>query len=308
MIIYALIPVFNRLAYTQAILKCLREQKNVHLRIVFVDDGSTDGTASFLAQQQDLTVLKGDGSLWWAGAMQKALHLVRRQANSGDFFIFINNDTRIAEDFVATLVEVSLAHGRAAVGSILRATESPYELLSIGPCADLWNMRTWDRLRDLSGQEREQMSETYSVDFLPGRNTIFPVEVLNRAGFLRPWLFPHYYADYEYSDRVRRAGFDLLVSTRAVTFSPDEGSSNERRYSDFWQRWFGKTSPENVLHKPVFYASVGTPAQRLTVLPRIALEYLKRVAWFPLHRGIRRLCAQIRVILWNVVFFYRGKN
>ena len=114
-------------------MKCLRAQKNVDLRIVVVDDGSTDGTASFLAQQQDLAVLKGDGSLWWAGAMQKALHFVRREANTGDFFIFVNNDTKIAEDFVATLVEVSLANDRAAVGSILRATESPYELLSIGP-------------------------------------------------------------------------------------------------------------------------------------------------------------------------------
>ena len=297
MTIYALIPVFNRLAYTKAILKCLREQKSVDLRIVVVDHGSTDGTAAFLAQQQDLLVLKGDESLWWAGAMQIALRAVRRQANAGDFFIFINNDTRIAQDFVATLVEVSIAHGRAVVGSIMRATESPHQLLSIGPCADLWIMKIWDRLRDMSAQELQQMSETYSVDFLPGRNTIFPVEVLDRAGSSRPWLFPHYFAEYEYSDRVQRAGFELLVSTQAVTFSPDEGSYNQRRYSNYWKRWFGKSSPRNILQMILFFISVGTPAQRLTVLPRIAMDYFKRVIWLTLCHRIRLFFSRISALL-----------
>ncbi len=296
--VFALIPVFNRLSHTKEILKCLRKQKDVNLRIVVVDDGSTDGTGAFLAQQQGVAVLKGDGSLWWAGAMQKALHFVRRLANPGDFFMFINNDTRIDENFVATLVGVSVAHDRAVVGSIMRATELPYDLLSIGPRVDFWHMWIWDHLRDLSAQEREQMSETYSVDFLPGRNTLFPVEVLTRAGFLRPWLLPHYYADYEYADRVRRAGFRLLVATRAVTYSPDEGSSNQRRYSRFWQRWFGKGSPENVLHRYFFYASVGTPVQRLTVLPRLGAWYLKPIVWLPVRRVLRWSWGQARRVAW----------
>lgn len=297
MTVFALIPVFNRLVHTQAILECLRAQKNADLRIVIVDDGSTDGTAEFLAQQRDLMVLKGDGALWWAGAMQKALLAARKEAREGDFFMFINNDTRIGEDFVSSLVEVSLAHGRAVVGSILRAMESPHHLLSIGPRADLWQMRIWDRLRDLPMHERERMDETYQVDFLPGRNTLFPVEVLDRAGSLRPWLLPHYFADYEYSDRVRRAGFRLLVSTRAITYSSDEGSSNQRRYSRFWQRWFGKGSPENVLHKRAFFVSVGTPTQRLTALPRMGLEYLKPLAWHPLRRVLRWSWAQMQRVV-----------
>lgn len=297
MTVFALMPVFNRLSHTQEILKCLRKQKDVNLRIVIVDDGSTDGTAEFLAQQQDVMVLKGDGALWWAGAMQRALHVVRKQAKPGDFFMFINNDTRIGEDFIATQVGVSMAHDRAVVGSILRATEPPHHLLSIGPRADLWQMRIWDHLRDLPMQEREQMNETYQVDFLPGRNTLFPVEVLERAGYLRPWLLPHYFADYEYTDRARRAGFRLLVSTRAITYSPDEGSSNQRRYSRFWQRWFGKGSPENVLHKRAFFVSVGSATQRLTALPRMGLEYLKPLAWHPLRRVLRWSWAQVQRVV-----------
>ncbi|MCW5626437.1 MAG: glycosyltransferase family 2 protein, partial [Burkholderiales bacterium] len=105
-IVFVLVPVFNRLAHTKNVLDALRRQTIVdQLRIVVIDDGSTDGTAEFLDAQPDLVVLRGDGSFWWGGAIDKGLEYVRdQQPTHEDYVLFLNNDTWFEPRYIETLV------------------------------------------------------------------------------------------------------------------------------------------------------------------------------------------------------------
>jgi GT2 family glycosyltransferase len=273
--IFVLIPVFNRLQHTREIIDCLRRQTGVSIQIVIVDDGSTDGTAEFLAGQADVMRLEGNGQLWWAGAIHLALRTIHPLLRPGDFFVFVNNDTKVDDDFLSVLAATSQIHGRAVVGSIVRDAKPPHELLDIGPKGDLWNMAIWDIVRDLPADERAQPREVYEVDFLPGRGTLYPGEVLDRIGYMRPRLLPHYHADYEFADRARRAGFPLLVASAAVTYSTD-AFGNQRKVASFWRRKFGKGSPDNTLQKVAFFCLVGSPAQRLSAIPRLLTAQVNR--------------------------------
>lgn len=72
--VFVVIPVHNRLSFTRACLESLREQSFRDFTIVVVDDGSTDGTYATLAEEYpEVTLLWGDGDLWWTGAMNRAL-------------------------------------------------------------------------------------------------------------------------------------------------------------------------------------------------------------------------------------------
>lgn len=267
--VYVLIPVFNRLAHTVAIVDCLRLQKNVDVQIVVIDDGSTDGTAEFLSSQPDIMTINGNGNLFWGGSIHIALEVIHPLLRPGDFFVFMNNDTKIDENFLSILVATSLCNGRAAVGSAVRADAPPYEMLSIGPISNLWNMAIWDIQRDLPEAEKHQPREVYEVDFLSGRGSLYPGEVLDRIGYMRPSLLPHYHADYEFADRVRRSGCKLLVATGAVTYST-EGFGNEGKQTDhFWRRKLGKHSHENVIHRVTLFCLIGTSVQRGTAIPRL---------------------------------------
>jgi glycosyltransferase involved in cell wall biosynthesis len=54
MSVYVVVPVFNRLALTKSLVGCMRKQAlNQQLRLIIVNDGSTDGTAQWLAAQND---------------------------------------------------------------------------------------------------------------------------------------------------------------------------------------------------------------------------------------------------------------
>ncbi len=291
--IYVLIPVFNRLAHTREIIDCLYRQTNVTVKIVIVDDGSTDGTAEYLRNLPDVMTLRGDGDLWWAGAIHVALRAIHGQLKQGDFFAFMNNDTKINDDFLSVLASTSIANGRSVVGSVVRSATPPYSLLDIGPMGNLANRAIWDIARDLPEEEKANLKETYPVDFLPGRGTLYPAEVLDKIGYMRPRLLPHYHADYEFADRAKRAGFALLVASRAVTFSTDS-FGNQRRFPSLWQRKFGKGSPENTLQKVAFFCLVGTPVERMLAIPRMLAAEVKRQIWRVKMLGLRAA----RKLIW----------
>ncbi len=302
MTVYAIMPVHDRLALTRQAVQALRSQRNVDLRIIVIDDGSTDDTATFLAGEPGITTLKGDGTLWWGGAMDLGLRHIHALLRPGDYFLFVNNDTTFNPDFVASLVTVSQEHDRAAVGSIVRDAVNPRKILTIGARADFDSFRIWDIASEFDGDRlndiAEQSSLVLDVDLLPGRGTLFPGEVLDKSGYMRPWLLPHYRADYEFSDRARRSECNLRVATTAALLSHDTFGT-EKRAPGFWQRNLGKGSPDNRIHTYIFFSLVGTWPQRLTAVPRliafqsgpvirhwfaIAMRHINRAG-----RGLRRI-------------------
>jgi GT2 family glycosyltransferase len=281
--VHVLIPVFNRLALTQAVMGCLRQQRGVTLKVIVVDDGSSDGTADYLATQPDVHVLRGDGSLWWGGAMELGLRFVLPITAPEDFVLFVNNDTEFADNFVAELVAASERNGRAAVGSIIRHSQTPEQVLSLGPQVDYWSFRIWDLNDADAGRKLVERGDDIDMPMLSGRGTLYPVEAFRKAGCMRPRLLPHYFADYELADRVRRAGTPIKITSSAAVISLPEWG-NEGRHLSRWQRLFSRRSATNIFFYLAFWCLVGSPLQRVTAIPRWLFQRTKRLVLSPLWK------------------------
>lgn len=294
MTVHALVPVFNRLACTREVVRCLRAQQGADLRIVVIDDGSTDKTADYLRGEPDILALHGDGALWWAGAIHLAQQRLLPELNDDDYLLLVNNDTTFDPDYVATLVATSRKYGGAVVGSALRDEHPPHQLLSIGPMLDVAQMRVWDRLADLPEVERELPLAVYPVDALPGRGSLYPAPVVRAIGLMRPRWLPHYHADYEYAARALRQGFPLLVSTAAVVYTGLEFGNDSSRFS-FFERHFSTRSAANIRHRIAFYLLVGTWQERIMSIPRMIWHTLarwtKRPVYGALHWVVRYVAA-----------------
>ncbi len=246
------------------------------IRIVVINDGSTDGTRNFLGEQDDVTTLEGDGSLWWGGSIDFGLRHVLPTASVDDYVLFLNNDTWFGPDYIETLVRVSREGGGAAVGSVIHEEQRNDPLVSIGPRININRIAVWDLLAELPPSERHAPKAVYRVDALSGRGTLYPVALFRTCGGMRPRLLPHYLADYEIAMRFARdAKVLLLVSSQAIVFSPPV-YGNEVAQLCWWERLFGQRSSSNIIRRLVFYSLVGSPIQRLTAPLRLAYFGLSR--------------------------------
>ncbi len=281
MIVNVIIPVFNRLHHTIRVIDSLRAQTLVkNIRIIVVDDGSTDGTTDYLNGQDDVITIKGDGNLWWAGSIDLGLCHVMVTAAQDDYVIFLNNDTWFAHDYIATLLEVSRQTGGAPVGSVIHEENRETPLVSIGPVININRIAVWDLLSQLSVEEIRQPKPIYCVDALSGRGTLYPISLFIKHGGMRPRLLPHYLADYEIAMRFARdARVPLLVSTKAIVYSPPVYGNDVSQFGVL-ERLFSTRSSSNIVRKLIFYCLVGSTPQRLTAPLRLAYfgvcRYLKQ--------------------------------
>src|SRR5262245_43379861 len=91
------VPVHGRLPLTLRFIDSFRRVHYPHYRIVIVDDGSPDGTATTLAREHpDVVVLRGNGNLWWAGATNRGVRYALGQGF--DYVLTVNNDAIVSPE------------------------------------------------------------------------------------------------------------------------------------------------------------------------------------------------------------------
>jgi len=255
--VFAVIPVRNRWILTQACLGSLVRQTYPRLVVVVVDDGSTDETAEQLSREYpEVVVLPGDGELWWTGATALGVDWVLDRCDDLDFILTLNNDTTVDPDYLETLLNVASAHdGHALVGSVAVDDRDRDTIVDGGPYVN-WVTAKGGSLHSgesLQGALERGVTST-NPDLLPGRGTLVPVRCFTEIGNFDAKRLPHYGADYEFSARARRAGYDLVMSYEAPVYSEVEatGVSTKRgrlAWGEFFRMFVSRRSPACLLYR-----------------------------------------------------------
>lgn len=276
MTVYCLIPVHNRIDATKGVLRALERQSFQNIVTIVIDDGSTDGTREYIRLYHPrVIVIEGDGSLWWTGAIAKGLKHILSFANNEDYVLLQNNDTSFAENYVSELVRVSKRYPCAVVGSPLRDISSPENIISIGPEVNYLKVRIEDVWKKMDANDKKKLlaslPEVIKLDALSGRGTLYPVDLIRKIGLVRYKLLPHYWADYEFSVRAKKAGAKLLVAMHAPVLSETSISGIRGTDSSIVQTLFSRKSQSNIIHTIVFYTLSGPWILRVTSVVRIVL-------------------------------------
>lgn len=205
--IYVVLPVHNRVNITSKFIECLKQQIYKKYHLVLVDDGSTDGTAEYVKKQIDnLTVLYGNGNLWWAGSLSEAYrYLSKIEAADEDIVLIGNDDTTFDPDYFEKVInDRDLKPGTLVVSP---GHSISLDFTSLRPKIERGFAIDWPSLSVY------KLTEGQEPDAVTTRGLYMHYATYKSLGPLHPWLLPHYLSDLEYTIRAKRRGFKLIISS-----------------------------------------------------------------------------------------------
>lgn len=205
--IAALLTCHNRKATTLACLKALHAQElppATHIHVYLVDDGSTDGTRAAVASAfSGVTVLRGDGSLFWNGGMRLAFE--QALATGYDYYLWLNDDTRLYPNALKGLL-----HARQRIDDdpviLVGSTQDPRT--GQHTYGGLVHDGSWHPFK------YERVTPTDAVQpctVMNGNCVLITQAAAQRVGNLDA-AFTHAIGDFDYALRARRAGCSLWVA------------------------------------------------------------------------------------------------
>lgn len=204
------IPVWNKVEYTQRCLEKIIENTPAELyEVIIVDNASTDGTPELLrCLEGDTQVVRNEKNEGFVVACNQGAAKAR-----GKYVLFLNNDTAPQPGWLEALVATAEADARVgAVGSKLvypdgNLQEAGGLIFSDGSG---WNFGK-------GGDPRApEHNEPCEVDYCSGASLLVRKELFDRLGGFDLRYAPAYYEDTDLCFGVRWAGFTVRYCPASV--------------------------------------------------------------------------------------------
>jgi GT2 family glycosyltransferase len=210
--VFVVIPVHNRKHLTQKCLQCLANQEYQRHQTILVDDGSTDGTSEMVREEfPKVLIERGDGNLWWTGAVNRGIRAALARAAQTDFVLLLNDDLEFDPDYLATIVKAGLAHPRTLVGSVEVDINAPDTIVNGGIRINWFTAghTSFNRHKHLSTFPRDYQQT--DVSYLTGRGTLIPISAFREIGLYDELHFAQC-GDPEFPARAKKNGYALMIN------------------------------------------------------------------------------------------------
>lgn len=266
MVISILIPIHNRIKVTKVGIESLLcalsiYQKNgtgqLFFHIIVIDDGSTDGSSQWITENYpDIIILKGNGNLWWSGAMNEGARYAIHTLES-NFVLLWNDDIVSSNDYFLNLERIVESEDlrNKIVGSKIFFFKDQSKLLSTG---GIFNKFTGKMNMDRSlPKDTENYKE---CDWLSGMGSLIPASVFNIQNV---WWdnekFPQYYGDADFCLKCKKKGIKILLSSELIIFNKTEytGITYGKTWKEFYRALTSVRSNYNFPDTFSFYSRHG---------------------------------------------------
>ncbi|ELS34333.1 MULTISPECIES: glycosyltransferase family 2 protein [Pseudanabaena] len=204
--IYIIIPVYNRKSITLTCLENLKANGDLQkYHVIVIDDGSSDRTSEEVgANYPEVIILKGDGNLWWTGAM--ALGMTYAYERGAKNFIWLNDDSLPAINTLDLIVNFLQEYPNSIVGAACYVETG--QLVETG-------FKGRQRMKALA-------NETIKVDGLSGYCVGIAASIFKEIGAPDAIKFRQYAGDGMYTLKATRAGFKAYILGSAKVILAEE--------------------------------------------------------------------------------------
>ncbi len=202
-----IIPCLNQLNFTRQCVAALLRHTRAPFELIFVDNGSDDGTAAYLTGVQDaasatVKVLRNAENRGFPAACNQGLAAAR-----GEYLVLLNNDAVVTDGWLDQLV--ALADSDASIGMTgpMSNYVSPPQSVGQVSYADLEQMQ-----RFAAAWRAENRGTWFTTLKLSGFCLLVKRRLYDAIGGLDERFGIGMLEDDDYAARARRAGFQCAVA------------------------------------------------------------------------------------------------
>ncbi|MDY7032726.1 MAG: glycosyltransferase, partial [Thermodesulfobacteriota bacterium] len=204
-----IILTYNQIEFTKKCIDSLKRFTDASYELIFVDNGSTDGTVEYLRSmihdsesKTDCRLICNKQNLGFAKGCNQGMDIA-----TGEYILLLNNDVVLTEGWLEEMI---------------RCAESDARIGVVGPCSNYVVGSQLDRNADYSSMEE---MHSYAAQFrnhhkgwwfetfrIIGFCMLIKREVIDRIGLLDERFGLGNYEDDDYCYRARMAGYKLMVA------------------------------------------------------------------------------------------------
>lgn len=187
MFIAITIPLYNQLHYTKICLDSIARHTNENARLIIVDNASSDGTAEYLADRHDITVIANSENRGCSGAWNQGVEA----AAEAEWLVILNNDVICSPGWLEGLITAAQRWSLDIVCPAIRHGKYNYD---IEPYSREYVSKMGDAIRQ---------GAAHGICFMVNRR------VFAKIGAFDENFRIGQYEDTDFFLRAKRAGFRL---------------------------------------------------------------------------------------------------
>ena len=227
------IPNFNGIAFLDSVLASLEGQTLNNFEVILVDNGSTDGSCSFVtANYPWVHLIELSENFGFCGAVNAGI-----RAAKAPYVLLLNNDTEVKEDFVEEMLAAIRRHKNAfSCGARMVQYHDRDKLDDVGNyyCALGWSFAR-GRGKDIHAYETEDRIFSACAGA-----AIYRKKILEKIGYFDEEHFA-YLEDTDIGYRARSYGYENWYAPKAIVYHVGSGTSGSR-YNQFKTRYSSRNN------------------------------------------------------------------
>ena len=227
------IPNFNGIAFLDSVLASLEGQTLSNFEVILVDNGSTDGSCSFVtANYPWVHLIELSENFGFCGAVNAGI-----RAAKAPYVLLLNNDTEVKEDFVEEMLAAVRRHKNAfSCGARMVQYHDRDRLDDVGNyyCALGWSFAR-GRGKDIHAYETED-----KIFSACAGAAIYRKKIIEKIGYFDEEHFA-YLEDTDIGYRARIYGYENWYAPKAIVYHVGSGTSGSR-YNQFKTRYSSRNN------------------------------------------------------------------